>query len=415
MGKSWLSPFTSPRLFPYNGTLWNRRCAGESLITNYDTGVSSMKCTRLKGLLFTFFWLALCLIVSERSFSQEKPVYSPLIEKDTKLIARIDIKQIDFAKATKKITEVVNPFVDSLVEKKEDRDRAKMSIPLFIGMITGQYAGVVDALKNAGVQELYVVTGLEEKGMSNTYVAVPAGSKSKEELAKVREAFALFKDLNINLRFPFVRHGFVMVPYIEPDQDDDAVIKAYIKKRFTKLDTVSDPGFAKNLEGTQSKTLSIASVLDDKTRKEILTGLAELEQNPLLAQGGDVAKKSIELGQKFLEETVKNIEGVTYSFDLSELAYSIGLRLKSADHVEKLKKEFTTLADNAVKSTKDKELVEGTKKMMESLVPSAEGDSLQWKIDPSWVAANRDFLVKAIKKSQAAMNQGGTVVPANSK
>ncbi|MDD3586249.1 MAG: hypothetical protein PHQ75_03630 [Thermoguttaceae bacterium] len=373
-----------------------------------------MKCICLKGLLFSSFLLALCLTGVSTGYAQDKPVYAPLIEKDTKLIARIDINQIDFSSVTKKVSEVANPFIDALVEKKEERDRAKMSVPLFVGMLTGQYAGVVEALKAAGAQELYIVTGLEEKGMSNTYVAVPVGAKSKDELKKIREAFATFKDMNINLRFPFVRHGFVIVPYIDPAQDDDEAIKTYIKQRFVKLDTVADPGFAKGMDVAKGKTLVIASVLNDNSTKEILSGLSELEQNPMMAQGGDVAKKSAQLGQKFLEKAVKSIAAVTYSFDLKELAYTITLRMKSVADIETLKKEFGSLSDDAVKDTADKDLVEGTKKMMESLTPVTEGDTLNWKIDPAWIAANRDFFIKVIKKVQAEANKA-EAAPAPSK
>ncbi|MDO5565254.1 MAG: hypothetical protein Q4G59_01260 [Planctomycetia bacterium] len=347
-------------------------------------------------------------------YSQDKPVFAPLIEKDTKLIARIDISQIDLSVVTKKVSEVVNPFIDSLVEKKEERDRAKMSVPLFVGMLTGQYAGVVESLKTAGVQELYIVTGLEEKGMSNTYVAVPVGSKSKEELKKIREAFATFKDMNINLRFPFVRHGFVIVPYIDTEQDNDDAIKSYIKQRFMELNTVADPGFAKNMDSVQGKTLVITSVLDDSATNEILSGLSELGQNPMVAQGGDVAKKSAELGQKFLEKAVKCVSAVTYTFDLNQLAYTINLRMKSASDIETLKKEFAALSDSAIKDTVDKDLADGTKKLMESLAPVTEGDTLQWKIDPAWIAANRDFIIKAIQKAQAEMSKAGATAPADS-
>ena len=194
-----------------------------------------------------FVLLALAAVSAFATLAPAKAQeYAPLIQKETVSVGRINLDKLDADNLSAQAQKVASAAVDYFVEDKEKAKEFKESLSLVKVMISGYFTTTVQPLKDAGVKNVYVVVEQSDDPDETLYpyLAIPTESLTKDQLDGARNAMKnLNQQLGSVLKYRFVRNGFFYTLIVPDDADDDEV-KAYVKKRFTKLNTVEKSQFA---------------------------------------------------------------------------------------------------------------------------------------------------------------------------
>ncbi len=230
---------------------------------------------------------------------------APLVSKDATTIVRVDLTQIDGATLSQTTQKLAVAAIDYFAVDAEQAKQAKSVAPL-AGMFAAQYAETyVAPLKQAGVAELYVIVdkAVDAENPAYPYLAIPTAGLTKEQTDEIRDALKTLNGrLGGLLKYRFARFGFTIVPIIPDDVAADEA-KAYVKKRFSKIDKADDAvfaeGFAKLGTGAVVSAVGIATGADPAAQAQIDAAVKSLADAP---QGAaDFVKKSFAFNEKFVE------------------------------------------------------------------------------------------------------------------
>ena len=176
--------------------------------------------------------------------------YAPLIQKETVSVARINLDKLEADHLSAQAEKLANSAIDYFVEDKEQANQLKQTTPLAKVFITGFFSESIQPLKDSGVKNIYFVVEQSDDPDETLYpyVAIPTESLTKDQLDGARDVMkSLNQKLDSGLKYRFVRNGFFYSLIVPKDADDDEV-KAYVKKRFQKLNTVKKPQFAEGFK-----------------------------------------------------------------------------------------------------------------------------------------------------------------------
>ena len=194
--------------------------------------------------------LALLAIAAFSIFATLAPAkaqeYAPLIQKETVSIARINLDKLEADHLSAQAEKLANSAIDYFVEDKEQANQLKQTTPLAKVFITGYFAESIQPLKDSGVKNVYFIVEQSDDPEETLYpyIAIPTESLTKDQLDGARDVMkSLNQQLNSVLKYRFVRNGF-FYSLIVPEGADDDEVKAYVKKRFSKLNTVQKAQFA---------------------------------------------------------------------------------------------------------------------------------------------------------------------------
>lgn len=328
--------------------------------------------------------LSLCLFAS--SLHAQEKGYAPLVESQTKGIARFDLDQFDMQSFTRQISNVVTSLVDVAVTNKAEKDQMKMIVPMMVTMMLAQYSPIIDTMKRAGVKEFYVVMTPDDAPVSTYYIAFPSEGMSAENVQALRDLCSSMRDMNFNFRFPFNRHNFVIAPMADYSAGDNE-IKNYIKERFSKLTPVSKPVIDEEMKRRRGEAVTFVGLVDEKEVDQTL----ETVQTMALTVISD--GEQVEKFKKSFDETMrpifKNVDAMVYGFNTNNLKMEVEIRMKSTGDVAKAKEAFTKFSTQASKDAKD---ADAAKTLQETFVPKTDGLYLRWVIDQSLIDANKGML-----------------------
>ena len=336
--------------------------------------------------------------------------FAPLVDEDTFSIAKVDLTQINFGTLPVQITAIANPFIDALVPVKEDREQMKKSLPMIIGMMSAQYAGVIEKFKQEGVTSFYIFFTPKQTKVSSCFIAFPAPGKSKDETAELRSLCNGLGDMNINVRFPFTRHGFVIAPVINTEVTDDAVIKSYLGKRFSKLAPVEKPFFAQSFAKKSDNCVTVACLSDEAEMKKQVEEMKK-KADEMLASGQD-ANKQFELLEKTLAPVLQGVVGGVYTLNTNDLALNWTVQMKTAADAIKISEFVPTALDEIIKNGTDPKATATLKENRDVIIgmvqPKIENEMVTWRIDKAYLKTHQESLIKLIALIQANANAGET-------
>ena len=364
--------------------------------------------------------LAATLIFAGAAVAQDD--YAPLVQKETISVSRINFDQLNSDQISQKIVKIANSAVDYFVSDKNQATEIKKTVPIASIFIAQAFANYVQPLQDAGVKYAYIVVEQPEDPEETLYpyVAIPVKGLSKEQKDGIREAL---KTINKNipeetreqasLKYRFERHDFLFVLLAPADEDADDV-KAYMKKHFTKLDTVEKPEFAEGFKAIDPTALfcsvGITVQNDALTDKQIEEALDKLEDNGADEELADTLKNVAEKFAKIGKELASYTKSATFyiSAEKEEIVYTI--HTNSADDAKKfadtlentLVKEFVaTMNDTINKATEDSDLDDDDKallaegqKQFQKLVEvfkkmKVDGANATWKMDAKFWSDNK--------------------------
>ncbi len=326
--------------------------------------------------------------------------FAPLIEKETQGIAKINLNKVAFMSILSQASDVADMFIDDLVPKKEDRDSAKSLVRLSLPMMMMPYGNLLEQFKASGAGEFYIVKNEQESELCPFYLAFPADGLDKEQTSKIRGLADYMNEnmkFDVQFRYPFVRHGFVIMPAVKgAEAGDNKKIQTFYKQRFKTLNTL------------ENKDINEALALGKDSSVFIVMTKPAPEDNPLLKKfaANDPAMDK-EFGQMFSEIQNKLAGKLRYScydINLEKLGVQIVSVVNSSDDLKSLDGTMPqigeSVAENVKKQGGSPEAIQNVKKLVELFKPTVDGDKMSWNIDVPFIKSNRALLVETVKLTQ---------------
>ncbi len=375
--------------------------------------------------LFVFasvFFMGL-LISSMSSTQGADKEYAPLVEKDTKVLARVDMTKFELADINKHAQNIASFFVDSLVKDEKERKQSKEFMPAMIGMVTAQYAPLLDSLKKNGVDHFYVVGNSQEPDLCPCYVAIPVGNKTKEQQKEIRSSYKTLNDAiqNLNFSFPFVRHGFIFMPMFSKDNTDDAQLKSFIQKRFKDLASAPNKIIEDGIENNLDSTVTIVSLFDEAALKKTLENIDSMKEMSASTED-PVVKTIVDNLPEMTTKLSKATEYSVYNINLKKPSFNITLKLKSSEDAKNVVNfipDFAKKIGDAVTKSYGKEAGSTTSKLITALVvPEAKDTGIIWNFDADFFKKNDAAIQDGLKfiqklQEEEAKKQEGQASPLN--
>lgn len=324
--------------------------------------------------------------------------YAPLVGKETLGVAKVDLTQLDFPKLTKQICDIAKDYLVIFVPEKEERDQIQKALPMMVAMFTAQYAGMIEDFKAEGVSTFYIIFTPDQMEISPWFLAIPVPNKTKDETQGLRDLCSSLEDLNIDVRSPFFRHGFVIAPYAASGVEDSE-IKAYIRDKFTKLNPVAKPVLEEELAKGDGNLLTFVTLADEKKTEEIIASLKESGLASL-----DSKEELVEQFDKHLADLIKpmfkDIVSTSYHLNTNNLAFEINIQMKSSTDTAHLAIAFEKFLDESLKEVEDQAVIDVLAKNRELILPKLDGQYIRWRFDRQFLEVYRDVFIKLIMMAQ---------------
>lgn len=359
----------------------------------------SFRFIKLVGL----FCLSL-LFLTGNLWAQDQPAYAPLIESETNSFMKIKTAKIDLIQLSSALVKVANETVDSISEDKDQTSQTKMMIAMLVPATIANFNPIVDSLKENEVEEIYIVGTNEKPEISSAYIAIPVAGKSEEQIKSLRKIVASFQKLDINLQFPFVRHGFLFAVIVNPEINDKDAIKDYIKTRFKTIESVPNPAIENVIEARPEATFSGILTINETIRTQ-LGELKNLLTEANQSQTNESEKIFLDFISNNWDSVINNLENYAFYADISSsdnyyIEYIVNMN--SSENAQAVMDLFPQFIEKVVETTNQEELDAEQKELLKSLIltmqPNSNESSLVWRFDSAFVEKIKPLIVDYVKK-----------------
>lgn len=354
---------------------------------------------------------------------------SGLIQKETVTVVKVDLTKIDSETLSGAVQKIGSAAIDYFVDEADKASEMKETLP-FASLLVGQaFSEFVAPVQATGADAVYIVGEQPEEGTEALYpyVAVPTKGMTDAQKKELRDAFAninskLSNEAPFTLKYRFERNGYFFV-LVVPSNLEQSEVKAYIKKRFTKIATVESPAFANGFNVVPSN-----AIVSGVQRIVVNTDLVAEQLEGAFAQLGamtgndDVVSKIESIVEKGSDLAAKVDYNVFYvALDEPEVAVTFKAKSESdaqeyaSGMNENFLVAFNAIVDYAVSmamQTASENGAEGTdeeKAKIEELKVEAgnlatlfvnfkaEGDLVTWKMNEKFWVDNKVAIKKFVE------------------
>ena len=354
--------------------------------------------------------------------------FVPLVQPETTSVTRVNLDKLDSATLTSQTEKIANAALDFFVPDAEQAEEMKQAVPV-VKLVLGQYLETyVQPLKDAGVRNFYIIFDKSDDPaeISYPYLAFPTSDLTEDQLSEVRNVMkTINQQVNSVIKYRFVRNNFFFVMITPAENDDEDEIKAYVKKHFSKLNTVEKAEFTEGFENIDPDAVIATVSLPVYDEEEFTNAVAQVSslldatESPFGDEIIDVLENIGELGAKIQG----HVRYATTSVNLDQLEIVQKTYLKSEESTAEwqkltndvLDKFFSTLSQAAEKALSDKEFnqigvtVEEAQDLLSTVeeltracsATTAEGSAVVWKMNEQFWSDKKPLIKDLTEKINA--------------
>ncbi len=354
--------------------------------------------------------------------------FVPLVQPETTSVTRVNLDKLDSATLTSQAEKIANAALDFFVPDAEQAEEMKQAVPV-VKLVLGQYLETyVQPLKDAGVHNFYIIFDKSDDPaeISYPYLAFPTSDLTEDQLSEVRNVMkTINQQVNSVIKYRFVRNNFFFVMITPAENDDEDEIKAYVKKHFSKLNTVEKAEFTEGFENINPDAVIATVSLPVYNEEEFTNAVAQVSslldatESPFGDEIIDVLENIGELGAKIQG----HVRYATTSVNLDQLEIVQKTYLKSEESAAEwqkltndvVDKIFSTLSQAAEKALSDKEFnqigvtVEEAQDLLSTVeeltracsATTAEGSAVVWKMNEQFWSDKKPLIKDLTEKINA--------------
>ena len=354
--------------------------------------------------------------------------FVPLVQPETTSVTRVNLDKLDSATLTSQAEKIANAALDFFVPDAEQAEEMKQAVPV-VKLVLGQYLETyVQPLKDAGVRNFYIIFDKSDDPaeISYPYLAFPTSDLTEDQLSEVRNVMkTINQQVNSVIKYRFVRNNFFFVMITPAENDDEDEIKAYVKKHFSKLNTVEKAEFTEGFENIDPDAVIATVSLPVYSEEEFTNAVAQVSslldatESPFGDEIIDVLENIGELGAKIQG----HVRYATTSVNLDQLEIVQKTYLKSEESAAEwqkltndvVDKIFSTLSQAAEKALSDKEFnqigvtVEEAQDLLSTVeeltracyATTAEGSAVVWKMNEQFWSDKKPLIKDLTEKINA--------------
>ncbi len=354
--------------------------------------------------------------------------FVPLVQPETTSVTRVNLDKLDSATLTSQTEKIANAALDFFVPDAEQAEEMKQAVPV-VKLVLGQYLETyVQPLKDAGVHNFYIIFDKSDDPaeISYPYLAFPTSDLTEDQLSEVRNVMkTINQQVNSVIKYRFVRNNFFFVMITPAENDDEDEIKAYVKKHFSKLNTVEKAEFTEGFENINPDAVIATVSLPVYNEEEFTNAVAQVSslldatESPFGDEIIDVLENIGELGAKIQG----HVRYATTSVNLDQLEIVQKTYLKSEESAAEwqkltndvVDKIFSTLSQAAEKALSDKEFnqigvtVEEAQDLLSTVeeltracsATTAEGSAVVWKMNEQFWSDKKPLIKDLTEKINA--------------
>ena len=354
--------------------------------------------------------------------------FVPLVQPETTSVTRVNLDKLDSATLTSQAEKIANAALDFFVPDAEQAEEMKQAVPV-VKLVLGQYLETyVQPLKDAGVRNFYIIFDKSDDPaeISYPYLAFPTSDLTEDQLSEVRNVMkTINQQVNSVIKYRFVRNNFFFVMITPAENDDEDEIKAYVKKHFSKLNTVEKAEFTEGFENIDPDAVIATVSLPVYNEEEFTNAVAQVSslldatESPFGDEIIDVLENIGELGAKIQG----HVRYATTSVNLDQLEIVQKTYLKSEESAAEwqkltndvVDKIFSTLSQAAEKALSDKEFnqigvtVEEAQDLLSTVeeltracsATTAEGSAVVWKMNEQFWSDKKPLIKDLTEKINA--------------
>lgn len=354
--------------------------------------------------------------------------FVPLVQPETTSVTRVNLDKLDSATLTSQTEKIANAALDFFVPDAEQAEEMKQAVPV-VKLVLGQYLETyVQPLKDAGVRNFYIIFDKSDDPaeISYPYLAFPTSDLTEDQLSEVRNVMkTINQQVNSVIKYRFVRNNFFFVMITPAENDDEDEIKAYVKKHFSKLNTVEKAEFTEGFENIDPDAVIATVSLPVYNEEEFTNAVAQVSslldatESPFGDEIIDALENIGELGAKIQG----HVRYATTSVNLDQLEIVQKTYLKSEESAAEwqkltndvVDKIFSTLSQAAEKALSDKEFnqigvtVEEAQDLLSTVeeltracsATTAEGSAVVWKMNEQFWSDKKPLIKDLTEKINA--------------
>ena len=354
--------------------------------------------------------------------------FAPLVQPETTSVTRINLDQLDASTLTSQAEKIANAALDLFVPDADQAEEMKQAVPV-VKLFLGQYLETyIQPLKDAGVRNFYLIVDKSDAPaeISYPYLAFPTSDLTEDQLSEVRNVMkTINQQVNSVIKYRFVRNNFFFVMITPAENDDEDEIKAYVKKHFSKLNTVEKAEFTEGFENIDPDAVIATVSLPVYDEEEVTNAVAQVSslldatESPFGDEIIDALENIGELGAK----VQGHVRYATTSVNLDQLEIVQKTYLKSEESTAEwqkltndvLDKFFSTLSQAAEKALSDKEFnqigvtVEEAQDLLSTVeeltracsATTAEGSAVVWKMNEQFWSDKKPLIKDLTEKINA--------------
>lgn len=354
--------------------------------------------------------------------------FAPLVQPETTSVTRFNLDKLDSSTLTSQAEKIANAALDFFVPDAEQAEEMKQAVPV-VKLVLGQYLETyIQPLKDAGVRNFYLIVDKSDAPaeISYPYLAFPTSDLTEDQLSEVRNVMkTINQQVNSVIKYRFVRNNFFFVLITPADDDNEDEIKAYVKKRFSKLNSVEKAEFTEGFEQVDPDaviaTVSVPAFSEEELTNAIaqVSSLLDATDTPFGDEITDALESVGELGAKIQG----HVRYVTTSVNLDQLEIVQKTNLKSEESTaewQKLSNDvidqiFSTLSQVAEKALSDEDLnefgvtVEEAQDILSTVeeltracsATTAEGSAVVWKMNEQFWSDKKPLIEELTEKITA--------------
>ncbi len=340
--------------------------------------------------------------------------YAPLIQKETVAVFRLNFDKLDAEQLSSQAITLGNSAVDYFVADTEKAAQLKEAVPLAQVFVAQYFATFVQPLKDANVSNMYFVLDQSDDPDETIYpyIAIATDSLSSDDLEKARSAMKLLnQQLNSALKYRFVHNGFFYTLLVPADKDADEV-KAYVKERFTELNTVDKPEFKEGFDMADPDAVFTSVALSAKNKELVNTQLenafaqidaAGLEEfgdsiKAFVQQASDLSLKCADLVKfNVCDVNIDKFEVVSRAVAVSDAAAEEYVELvdgfidETNDFLDSIFVQAIEMDESAEVDEEDVKAISESLKEILALFTKfdVDGSTITWKMDGDFWTKNK--------------------------
>lgn len=354
--------------------------------------------------------------------------FAPLVQPETTSVTRVNLDQLDASTLTSQAEKIANAALDLFVPDADQAEEMKQAVPV-VKLFLGQYLETyVQPLKDAGVRNFYLIIDKSDDPaeISYPYLAFPTSDLTGDQLSEVRNVMkTINQQVNSVIKYRFVRNNFFFVMITPAENDDEDEIKAYVKKHFSKLNTVEKAEFTEGFENIDPDAVIATVSLPVYNEEEFTNAVAQVSslldatESPFGDEIIDALENIGELGAKIQG----HVRYATTSVNLDQLEIVQKTYLKSEESAAEwqkltndvVDKIFSTLSQAAEKALSDKEFnqigvtVEEAQDLLSTVeeltracsATTAEGSAVVWKMNEQFWSDKKPLIKDLTEKINA--------------